>query len=206
VTTSPLGSISAIDGAAIASLRSSFGGELLSAESPGYEQARTVWNGDIDRRPALVARCTGVADVREAVRFAREVGLLMSVRGGGHSAPGYGTNEGGVVIDLSPMKGTRVDPLSRTVQAQGGVLWRELDRETQAFGLAVTGGTVSSTGIAGLTLGGGLGWLMGRHGLTVDNLLSAEVVTADGAFHHVSAEREPDLSGRYAAAEATSGW
>ncbi|MBO0747486.1 MAG: FAD-binding oxidoreductase [Acidimicrobiaceae bacterium] len=193
MTTSQLGSISAIGGAAVASLRSSFSGELLTAETLGYDQARRVWNGNIDRHPALVARCTGVTDVREAVRFARELGLLVSVRGGGHSAPGYGTNEGGVVIDLSPMKGIRVDPVLGTVRAQGGVLWRELDRETQAFGLAVTGGTVSSTGIAGLTLGGGLGWLMGRHGLTVDNLLSADVVTADGTFHSVSAEREPDL-------------
>lgn len=193
MTTSQLGSISAIGGAAVASLRSSFSGELLTAETLGYDQARRVWNGNIDRHPALVARCTGVTDVREAVRFARELGLLVSVRGGGHSAPGYGTNEGGVVIDLSPMKGIRVDPVLGTVRAQGGVLWRELDRETQAFGLAVTGGTVSSTGIAGLTLGGGLGWLMGRYGLTVDNLLSADVVTADGTFHSVSAEREPDL-------------
>ena len=193
MTTSPLGSITAIDGAAVASLRTSFSGKLLTPETLGYDQARRVWNGNIDRRPALVARCAGVADVREAVRFASQLGLLVSVRGGGHSAPGYGTNDGGVVIDLSPMKGIRVDPVSGTVRAQGGVLWRELDRETQAFGLAVTGGTVSSTGIAGLTLGGGLGWLMGRHGLTVDNLLSADVVTADGALHHVSSEREPDL-------------
>ena len=115
------------------------------------------------------------------------------MRGGGHSAPGYGTNDGGLVIDLSPMKGIRVDPVARTARAEGGVLWRELDRETQAFGLATTGGTVSNTGIAGLTLGGGLGWLMGKHGLTVDNLLSADVVTADGGFHTVSATDEPDL-------------
>jgi len=125
-----LGSITAIDGAAVASLRTSFSGKLLTPETLGYDQARRVWNGNIDRRPALVARCAGVADVREAVRFASELGLLVSVRGGGHSAPGYGTNDGGVVIDLSPMKGIRVDPVSGTVRAQGGVLWRELDRET----------------------------------------------------------------------------
>ena len=115
------------------------------------------------------------------------------MRGGGHSAPGYGTNDGGLVIDMSPMKGIHVDPRSRTVRAEGGVLWRELDRETQVFGLATTGGTVSNTGIAGLTLGGGLGWLMGKHGLTIDNLISADVVTADGAFHQASSTDNPDL-------------
>jgi FAD/FMN-containing dehydrogenase len=135
----------------------------------------------------------GAADVQQAVNFARSLGLLVSIRGGGHSAPGYGTNEGGLVIDLSPMKGIRVDPDTRTVSAQGGVLWRELDHETQAYGLATTGGTVSNTGITGLTLGGGLGWLMGKHGLTVDNLISADVVTADGEFRKASAKDNPDL-------------
>jgi FAD/FMN-containing dehydrogenase len=178
---------------AVAALREVFRGELVGAGDPGYENARRVWNGNIDRRPALVACCQGVADVRHAVSFARAQGLLVSVRGGGHSAPGYGTNDGGLVIDLSAMKGIRVDPEARTARAEGGVLWRELDRETQAFGLATTGGTVSNTGIGGLTLGGGLGWLMGKHGLTVDNLISADVVTADAEFHMVSAEREPDL-------------
>ena len=178
---------------AVAALYEVFRGELIGSGDPGYDAARRVWNGNIDRRPALVARCRGVADVRHAVRFAREQGLLVSVRGGGHSAPGYGTNDGGLVIDLSAMKGIRVDPEARTARAEGGVLWREFDRETQAFGLATTGGTVSNTGIAGLTLGGGLGWLMGKHGLTVDNLLSADVVTADAEFHAVNADREPDL-------------
>ena len=178
---------------AIDALRSGFRGELFRSGDSGYETARNVWNGNIDRHPGLVARCTGVADVQAAVNFARSEQLLTSVRGGGHSAPGYGTNDGGLVIDLGPMKGIRVDPAARTAWAQGGVLWRELDRETQAFGLATTGGTVSNTGIAGLTLGGGLGWLMGKHGLTVDNLLSADLVTADGEFHSVDAEREPDL-------------
>ena len=141
----------------------------------------------------MIARCTGIADVQAAVNFARNHGLRVSVRGGGHSAPGYGTNDGGLVIDMSPMKGIRVDPHSRTVRAEGGVLWRELDRETQVFGLATTGGTVSNTGIAGLTLGGGLGWLMGKHGLAVDNLISADVVTADGTFRLASATDNPDL-------------
>jgi FAD/FMN-containing dehydrogenase len=182
-----------VNGEAVAGLRGAFRGELIGAKDPGYENARRVWNGNVDRRPALVARCTGVADVQHAVNFARHHGLLVSLRGGGHSAPGYGTNDAGLVIDLSPMKGIRVDPETRTARAEGGVLWREFDSETQAFGLATTGGTVSSTGIAGLTLGGGLGWLMGKHGLTVDNLISADVVTADGQFCTVSAEREPDL-------------
>lgn len=178
---------------AVAALGEVFRGELIGVTDPGYEAARRVWNGNIDRRPALVARCRGVADVRHAVSFAREHGVLVSVRGGGHSAPGYGTNDGGLVIDLSALRGIRVDPGARTARAEGGVLWRELDRETQAFGLATTGGTVSNTGIAGLTLGGGLGWLMGKHGLSVDNLISADVVTADAEFHTVSADREPDL-------------
>ena len=178
---------------AIAALRAVFQGDLIGIGDPGYEDARRVWNGNIDRHPALVARCRGVADVRHAVSFVREAGLLVSVRGGGHSMPGYGTNDGGLVIDLSAMKGIRVDPGAGTARAEGGVLWREFDHETQAFGLATTGGTVSNTGIAGLTLGGGLGWLMGKHGLTADNLISADVVTADAEFHTVSADQEPEL-------------
>jgi len=188
-----LGQSVTFDGETLATLRGAFRGQLVTADDPVYESARSVWNGNVDRRPALVARCTGVADVQQAVRFGREHDLLVSVRGGGHSAPGYGTNDGGLVIDLSPMKGIRVDPAARTARAEGGVLWREFDRETQVFGLATTGGTVSNTGIAGLTLGGGLGWLMGKHGLTVDNLISADVVTADGTVRTVSAEQEPEL-------------
>ena len=135
----------------LAALSDVFWGELIGAGDPSYEDARRVWNGNIDRRPALVARCHGVADVRHAVSFAREQGLLVSGRGGGHSLSGYGTNDGGLVIDLSAMKGMRVDPGARTARAEGGVLWREFDRETQGFGLATTGGTVSNTGIAGPT-------------------------------------------------------
>ena len=131
--------------------------------------------------------------MQHAVSFASSRGLLLSVRGGGHSAPGYGTNDGGMVIDLSPMKAINVDPVKRTARAEGGVLWREFDAATQAHGLATTGGTVSNTGVAGLTLGGGLGWLMGKHGASVDNLISAEVVTADGQFRRASATEHPDL-------------
>src|SRR5215510_14420488 len=177
----------------IKSLRDLLRGELIGHDHGAYETARRVWNGNIDRRPTLIVRCAGVADVQAAVNFARTHGIAVSVRGGGHSAPGYGTNDGGLVVDLSPMKGIRVDPVRRMAQAQAGVLWRELDHETQAFGLATTGGTVSNTGIAGLTLGGGLGWLMGVHGLTIDNLISAEVVTADGQFKKASLEDNPDL-------------
>ncbi len=177
----------------IASLRSALRGEVIQSDQDSYDAARRVWNGNVDRRPALIARCTGVADVQQALTFARTRRLLVSVRGGGHGAPGYGTNDRGLVIDLSLMKGIQVDPGASTARAQGGVLWRELDHETQAFGLATTGGTVSNTGIGGLTLGGGLGWLMGRHGLTVDNLISADVVTADGQFRKASLTDDPDL-------------
>jgi FAD/FMN-containing dehydrogenase len=177
----------------IESLQRSLRGELVVAGQAQYEEARRVWNGNVDRRPALIVRCMGAADVQQAVNFARSFGILVSVRGGGHSAPGYGTNDGGLVIDMSLMKGIRVDPDARTVQAQGGVLWRDLDHETQAFGLATTGGTVSNTGIVGLTLGGGLGWLMGKHGLSIDNLISADVVTADGQFRRASVKDNSDL-------------
>jgi FAD/FMN-containing dehydrogenase len=187
------GAATSLSDADVKDLQSALRGEVIPRGHDGYEAARRVWNGNIDRRPALIARCTGVADVQQAVNFARAHRLQVSLRGGGHSAPGYGTNDGGLVIDMSPMKGIRVDPLRGTVQAQGGVLWRELDHETQVFGLATTGGTVSNTGIAGLTLGGGLGWLMGKHGLTVDNMISADVVTADGQFRRASATDNPDL-------------
>jgi FAD/FMN-containing dehydrogenase len=182
-----------LDAASVDGLRKGFRGDIITSHDAPYEASRRVWNGNIDRRPALIARCMGVADVQRAVDFARTHGVRVSVRGGGHSAPGYGTNDGGVVIDLSAMKGIRVNPDTRTVQAQGGVLWRDLDHETQAFGLATTGGTVSNTGIAGLTLGGGLGWLMGKHGLTVDNLVAADVVTADGRFRTASPAGDKDL-------------
>lgn len=179
--------------ATIAELRESVQGRVITPGDDVYDQARRVWNGAIDRRPALVVRCTGTADIVEAVRFARSEGLAIAVRGGGHNVAGFGTCDDGLVIDLSPMKGIWVDPTARTARAQGGVLWGELDRETQAFVLATTGGLVSTTGVAGFTLGGGIGWLMRRHGLAVDNLLSADVVTADGAAVTAGATSEPDL-------------
>ncbi len=177
----------------VTSLQDRFGGELLQTGDGGYEEARRVWNGSIDRFPALIARCAGVADVIEAVNFARESGLLPAVRGGGHSFPGLSTCDNGLVIDLSRMKGIRVDPHSRTARAQAGVLLGELDRETQAFGLAVPAGIVSHTGLAGLTLGGGIGWLMRKYGLTIDQLISVDLVTAQGEFVTASEEVNADL-------------
>ncbi|HYY82004.1 MAG TPA: FAD-dependent oxidoreductase, partial [Actinomycetes bacterium] len=179
--------------ATLQELREGLRGEVIVPGDDRYEQARSVWNGMIDRQPALVVRCAGVADVLTALRFARSQDLLVAVRGGGHNFPGFGTCDGGIVIDTSPMKGIRVDPDARTARAQAGVLWGELDHETQAFGLAVTGGLVSSTGIAGFTLGGGIGWLMRKHGMTVDNLLAADLVTADGELLTASAEQHPEL-------------
>jgi len=168
-------------------------GPLLRPESDGYEAARKLWNGMFDRRPALIARCAGTADVIRAVNFARDHRLHVAVRGGGHSFPGHSICDGGLLIDLSAMKGIRVDPAARRAQAQPGVKWIDFDHETQAFGLATSGGTVSDTGIAGLTLGGGLGWLSSKHGLTVDNLTSADIVTADGRLVTANAAENPDL-------------
>ena len=174
-------------------LRESMQGPMIVPEDEGYDAARAIWNGAIDRRPACVARCTGVADVVAAVRFARERDLLVAVRAGGHGVGGHALCDDGLVIDLSPMRGIRVDPAARTATAQAGVLWGELDRETQLHGLATVGGIVTHTGIAGLTLGGGLGWLMRKHGATVDNLLSVDLVTAEGELLTASSDENPDL-------------
>ena len=174
-------------------LRSRFRGALLRPGEEGYAEARRVWNGAIDRHPSLIARCAGADDVAEAVRFAREHDLLVSVRGGGHAVAGHAVCDGGLMIDLSLMKAVRVDPGARVARAAGGLLWRELDAATQPFGLATTGGIISHTGIGGLTLGGGLGHLMRKHGLTVDNLLAVDLVTADGERRRVDAERDPEL-------------
>ncbi len=179
--------------ATLAEFQASLRGALLRPGNDGYETHRRVWNGMIDRHPALIVRCAGVADVISAVQFARSHHLVVAVRGGGHNVAGNAVCDGGMVIDLSPMKGVRVDPAAGVVRAQAGVTWGELDRETQAFGLATTGGIVSTTGISGLTLGGGIGWLMRKYGLTCDNLLSVDVVTADGRSIVASANEHPDL-------------
>jgi FAD/FMN-containing dehydrogenase len=174
-------------------LDGSFRGELLLSASPGYDAARRIWNGAVDRQPACIARCTGAADVVAAVRFARERDLEIAVRGGGHNVAGTAVCDGGVVIDLSAMRAVLVDPTGRTAWVQGGALWGDVDHETQSHGLATTGGIVGHTGVAGLTLGGGIGFLMRKHGLTVDNLLAAEVVTAEGSIVRASADEHPDL-------------
>ena len=182
-----------LDQAALTELARNFQGDLIPPDHPTYEEHRRVWNASIDRHPALIARCTGVADVLAAVRFARETGILTAVRSGGHSFPGLSTCDDGLVIDLEQMKGIRVDPDKQTVRVQAGVRLGELDHETQAFGMAVSSGIVTHTGVAGLTLGGGIGWLMRKYGLTVDNLLAADVVTASGELVHASADQNAEL-------------
>lgn len=179
--------------AVVAEFRASLRGELLQPHDAGYDEARTVWNAMIDRHPALIARCLGAVDIINAVNFARTHNLIVSVRGGGHNVAGNAVCDDGLMVDLSPMKGIRVDPVRRTARVEPGVIWREVDRETQAFGLATTGGTVSHTGVAGLTLGGGVGWLMAKHGLVCDNLLSVDIVTADGQLLTASESENPDL-------------
>jgi FAD/FMN-containing dehydrogenase len=182
-----------LDEATIQEFKIGLRGDLLRPGDEGYESARKIWNGMIDKHPALIARCTGVADVISAVNFARVNMLLVAVRGSGHNVAGNAISEGGIVIDLSRMKGMRVDPKAGTARAQAGLNWGDFNHETQAFGLATTGGFISTTGISGLTLGGGVGWLMRKHGLTCDNLLSADVVTADGQFLTASNTKNADL-------------
>jgi hypothetical protein len=182
-----------LDGRAVDELAPSFGGALIRPDDATYDDQRRIWNGSIDRRPALIADCTGVADVISAVRFAREHEQLVAVRSGRHSYPGLGVCDGGMVIDLGQLKGIRVDPEARTARAQAGALLGDLDRETQAFGLAVPAGIVTHTGLAGLTLGGGVGWLERKYGLTIDQLLSVDVVTAEGEFLRASEEENADL-------------
>ena len=174
-------------------LAQTFSGELLQPGHPGYDHARRVHNGLIDKHPALIARCRGTSDIVDAVRLAREHGLEVAIRGGGHNVAGRSTTEGGLMIDLASMTGVHVDPKARTARAQGGVTWGLFNRETQVHGLATTGGVISTTGIAGLTLGGGLGWLMGKHALALDNLLSVDLVLADGSAVTASAHENPDL-------------
>jgi FAD/FMN-containing dehydrogenase len=168
-------------------------GNLVRPGDAAYDEARAIWNGVHDGRPAVIAQCADASDVRHAIGFARSEGLDVAVRGGSHSIPGFSTCDGGIVIDLSPMKGIEVDEPGRTASAQGGVVWNEFDAATQEHGLATTGGLVSTTGVAGFTLGGGIGWLMRKHGLACDNLRSAEVVTADGQILTASATENQDL-------------
>ena len=188
-----MASTAVLDEGVLAELRAELRGVVIAPGDPDYDAARTLHNAMIDKRPAAIARCTGVADVKAALGFGLAQGLELAIRGGGHNVAGKALCDGGLVIDLSALKGIRVDPKTRTVRAQPGLTWGEFDRETQAFGLATTGGAVSSTGIAGLTLGGGLGWLQRKHGLTCDNLISADVVTADGRFVTASESENPDL-------------
>ncbi|MEZ4621382.1 MAG: FAD-binding oxidoreductase, partial [Caldilineaceae bacterium] len=182
-----------VDAQAVADLQTAVRGPLVTADSPDYDEVRQIWNGMHNKRPALIVRCSGVADVIEAVNFARTHGLLTAVRGGGHNVAGTGSCEGGLMIDLSLMRGVRVDREKCTVHAQGGATWGDVDRETQVFGLATPGGVVSTTGIAGLTLGGGLGWLRRKHGLSIDNLVSVDIVTADGECRTASESQHSDL-------------
>jgi FAD/FMN-containing dehydrogenase len=180
--------------ATVQELREAVRGEIVTSADEGYAEACRVWNGEHDgRRPVLVARCAGAADVIAALGFARSNGLAIAVRGGAHSVAGFSTNDGGVVIDLSPMNGVRVDPSARRATVGAGAVWADVDHETQAHGLATTGGLVSTTGVAGFTLGGGIGWMMRKHGLACDNLVAADVVTADGRLIRATETDNPDL-------------
>ena len=182
-----------MSGSTLDQLRERVRGDVVVPGDEGYDEARTVYNAMIDRRPAVVVRSANAGDVMAAVNFARENELDLAVRGGGHSVPGFGTCDGGVVIDLSGMRGVRVDPASRTARAEGGATWGDFNAATHAFGLATTGGIISTTGIAGLTLGGGIGYLTRGFGLSLDNLVSADVVTADGRFLMASEREHEDL-------------
>ena len=180
--------------ASVQELRDALRGELLQPGGEEYEEARRIWNGaHHGSEPALIARCTGTADVIAALGFARANDLTVAVRGGGHSVAGHSTSDGGMVIDLGPMRNVRVDPAARRAYVGPGAVWGDVDHESQQFGLATTGGLVSSTGVAGFTLGGGIGWLMRAHGLACDNLVGADVVTADGRFLHASEDENADL-------------
>ena len=187
------GDATVIEKAALGEFRASLRGQLFMPGQDGYDSARHIWNGMIDKRPAVIARCAGAADVAKAVTFARERELLVAVRGGGHSFPGYSTCDGGLVVDLSDMRSVSVDPVARTARVAGGAWVRDVDGEAQHYGLATPMGQISDTGVGGLTLGGGFGWLSRRYGLACDNLIAVDLVTADGQFRRVSAEENADL-------------
>src|SRR3954467_1183160 len=179
--------------ATVAELAAELRGAVICPGDAAYESARALWNAAHDKHPALIAQCAGPADVAAALRFARSEKLEVAVRGGGHSIAGFSGVDGGIVIDLSPMRGILIDPIGQRAIVQAGCTWRDVDVETQAHGLATTGGLVSTTGVAGFTLGGGIGWLMRRHGLACDNVIAADVVTADGEMVRASADQNPDL-------------
>jgi FAD/FMN-containing dehydrogenase len=191
--TVPQGGTGVVNAAVVDALAATVRGRLLRPGDDGYDDARRIQNGLIDRRPGAIVRCSGAADVVAAVNVAREHGLLLSVKGGGHNVAGNAVNDGGLVIDLSEMRGVQVDPRARTAWVQGGATWADLDRETQLFGLAAPGGVVSTTGVAGLTLHGGMGHLRRKYGLSIDNLLAVDIVTADGQLRRASATEHPDL-------------
>jgi FAD/FMN-containing dehydrogenase len=182
-----------LDAEAVEGFKTQVRGAVLTPGDPGYDDAREIWNGLIDRRPALIVQCSGAADVVDAVNFARDNELVLSIKAGGHNVAGNAVNDGGIVLDLSQMRGVHVDPEAQTVRVQGGATWGDLDRETQLFGLAVPGGVVSTTGVAGLTLHGGVGHLRRKHGLSIDNIVSVDIVTADGQFRRASATENEDL-------------
>ncbi|HEY6606991.1 MAG TPA: FAD-binding oxidoreductase [Gaiellaceae bacterium] len=182
-----------LDESALTELQAGSRGEIVGRDHPDYDVHRKIWNGSFDRRPALIARCAGVADVIQAVKFGRRTGLPVAIRGGGHSFPGLSVADDALMIDLGPMKGVRVDPDARTARVQAGVLLGELDKETQAFGLAAPSGIVTHTGVAGLTLGGGIGWIQRKHGLSVDKLRSVDLVTADGDLVKASPDENEEL-------------
>jgi FAD/FMN-containing dehydrogenase len=183
----------ALDAEALQGFVAGLRGAVLRPGDYGYDDARAIWNALIDRRPALIVQCTGAADVVDSINFAREQNLILSIMGGGHNVAGNAVNDGGLVIDLSRMNAVHVDPATRTVRAQGGATWGDTDRETQLFGLAVPGGVVSTTGIAGLTLHGGVGHLRRKHGLSIDSLVSVDIVTADGQLRRASGTENEDL-------------
>jgi FAD/FMN-containing dehydrogenase len=182
-----------LDHATVARFRSALRGSSLIQGDPGYDLARVIWNGMYDKHPAIIARCSGVADVIQTVNFAREHDVLLSIRGGGHNVAGTALCDGGITLDLSHLRMVRVDPMARIAEVDPGATIRDMDRETQVFGLAAVSGLVSETGVAGLTLGGGTGWLRGKHGLASDNLVSVDIVTADGRFQRASDDENADL-------------
>lgn len=193
-----------LDASVVEALRGAVAGTVFVPGDQTYDDARAVWNAMIDRRPAVIVRCRSATDVIAAVAFAGEHHLPVAIRAGGHNVAGHAVCDDGVMVDLSEMRGVQVDPERRRARVEGGALWRDVDREAQVFGLAVPGGLISDTGVAGLTLSGGIGWLRSRHGLSIDNLVAADVVTADARLVHASKDENADLLWAIKGGEATS--